>query len=274
MKNSCLFVMGSEGRGEQLLKTDQDNGLVIRDGYEPPADLPQVCERFSEALRSFGYPDCPGRIMVSNPKWCQSAAAFGAMVRHWLMLPDAESLMELAIFMDADAICGDDKLLEAVRGEIFKLVAGGDTLLGHFASAIDTFAESTGWWNRILSLGGEDKDTLNLKKIGIFPLVHGVRSMALEQRLRETSTADRINALVGAGKLGREMGEQLIETLQFFMTLRLKAGLAELELGRPVSGGVRVDSLTSLDRSLLKDALAEVKRFKSTLRYRYHLDTM
>ena len=64
--NSCLFVMGSEGRGEQLLKTDQDNGLVLRDGYEPPVDLQAICKRFSTTLGDFGYPECPGRVMVNN----------------------------------------------------------------------------------------------------------------------------------------------------------------------------------------------------------------
>jgi CBS domain-containing protein len=58
--NSCLFVMGSEGRGEQLLKTDQDNGLVLRDGYAPPADLDAICHAFSAVLQRFGYPECPG----------------------------------------------------------------------------------------------------------------------------------------------------------------------------------------------------------------------
>ena len=69
VENSCLFVMGSEGRGEQLLKTDQDNGLVLRDGYAAPPELDAICQRFSEVLASFGYPECPGRIMVSNPDW-------------------------------------------------------------------------------------------------------------------------------------------------------------------------------------------------------------
>ena len=78
--NSCLFVMGSEGRGEQLLKTDQDNGLVLRDGYECAHDLQAVCERFSQALADFGYPECPGRIMVNNPRWRGWAGPFGQEV--------------------------------------------------------------------------------------------------------------------------------------------------------------------------------------------------
>lgn len=69
LANSCLFVMGSEGRGEQLLKTDQDNGLLLRDSYAPPADLQNICQRFSDVLTSFGYPQCPGKIMLNNPLW-------------------------------------------------------------------------------------------------------------------------------------------------------------------------------------------------------------
>lgn len=73
---SCLFVMGSEGRGEQLLKTDQDNGLLLADDLAPPAQLPALCERFSAALADFGYPPCPGGIMLSRPAWRGAAAAF------------------------------------------------------------------------------------------------------------------------------------------------------------------------------------------------------
>ena len=73
--NSCLIVMGSEGRGEQILKTDQDNGLLLRDGFAT-AGLEQVTERFTAALIEFGYPPCPGNIMVSNPLWRQPLAGF------------------------------------------------------------------------------------------------------------------------------------------------------------------------------------------------------
>ncbi len=68
--NSCLIVMGSEGRGEQILKTDQDNALLLRDGFAT-AGIEQLTERFSAALIEFGYPPCPGNIMVSNPLWRQ-----------------------------------------------------------------------------------------------------------------------------------------------------------------------------------------------------------
>ncbi|HEY0824479.1 MAG TPA: DUF294 nucleotidyltransferase-like domain-containing protein [Ramlibacter sp.] len=276
--NSCLFVMGSEGRGEQLLKTDQDNGLVLRDGYACPHDLAAICQRFSDALAAFGYPECPGRIMVSNPQWRQPAKEFGETVRRWLLMPDAESLMALAIFIDARAVCGDAQLLAQVRGEVDRLFVDSDALISRFAAAIEAFEQGSGWWIRLFSLGDGDKAALDLKKAGIFPLVHGVRSLALEARLACTNTVERVEALCAMGKLPPELGAEVVDSLHFLMGLKLQSGLQALESGRDQGSGngrlVHLDSLTSLQRDLLKDALAVVKRFKATLRHRYRLDML
>ena len=272
VRQSCLFVMGSEGRGEQLLKTDQDNGLIWRDGYAPDADqVAQVCERFSAALARFGYPECPGRIMVSNPAWRMAAGQFAEKARGWLLMPEGDSLMNLAIFMDAHAVCGDVTLLEQVRQGVMQLANDNDALLARYAAAIDAFGNSTGWWNRLL---GDSSASMNIKKEGIFPLVHGIRSLAFAHRLHETGTAARIAALVQEGALSADMGHDLTESLSLFMGLRLKAGLAELEAGRVVSGAVDVARLSSLDRDLLKDALGVVKRFKALVRHRFRLDAL
>jgi CBS domain-containing protein len=271
--NSCLFVMGSEGRGEQLLKTDQDNGLILRDGFEVPGNLAELCQQFSNALTSFGYPECPGHIMVSNPQWRKSASDFGQMTRQWMIMPDGDSLMNLAIFMDAHTVCGDGHLLQEVQGGLMRLATDNDAVLARFAAAIDAFGSTTGWWNRLLGLSEAD-ERLNLKKEGTFPLVHGIRSLALAHRLTETSTAERIAALQALGKLPDAMAEDLLESLHFFMGLKLKAGLAELDTHQAVTGAIDVARLSSLDRDLLKDTLGVVKRFKTLLRQRFHLDAV
>ncbi len=275
--NSCLFVMGSEGRGEQLLKTDQDNGLILRDGYRPPADLAAINARFSQALASFGYPPCPGGIMLSRPGWCLPAADFGHQVRRWLMLPTPDSLMALAIFLDAHAVCGDANLLAQVRGELFKLSVDNDALLARFAAAVNAFDGDglgeglSGWWTRLF--GSDDAPALNLKKAGIFPLVHGVRALALAKHVRATGTAERIRLLAAAGQLPADLAAELVDSLHFFMRLKLDAGLAALAVGQ-ADPGVQVAQLGSLDRDLLKDTLGVVKRFKTLLRARFHLDAV
>lgn len=268
VQNSCLLVMGSEGRGEQLLKTDQDNALLLRDGYVPPDDLPAICARFSEALARFGYPPCPGNVMLSNATWRGTVQDFARRVRKWLVLPEADSLINLAVFMDAHAVCGDAELLASLRRQVFGMLAEDDAMMSRFAAVVDAFGDGTRWWRRMLG-GGEAN--LNVKKAGMFPLVHGVRSMALAERIDATSTEARIRALQEAGALDAETAQELTESLHFFMGLRLKAGLDEMDRGQPVSGKVDLAGLTPLERDLLKDALAAVRRFRAQLRLRFRL---
>ena len=268
VQNSCLLVMGSEGRGEQLLKTDQDNALLLRDGYVAPDDLPAICARVSEALARFGYPPCPGHVMLSNATWRGTVQDFARRVRKWLVLPEADSLINLAVFMDAHAVCGDAELLASLRRQVFGMLADDDAMMSRFAAVVDAFGDGTRWWRRMLG-GGEAN--LNVKKAGMFPLVHGVRSMALAERIDATSTEARIRALHEAGALDAETAQELTESLHFFMGLRLKAGLDEMDRGQPVSGKVDLAGLTPLERDLLKDALAAVRRFRAQLRLRFRL---
>lgn len=272
--NSCLFVMGSEGRGEQLLKTDQDNALVWRDGYEPPADLAAICDRFSAALAQFGFPPCPGAIMVSNPAWRGSVDAFARRVRQWLISADGDAMMNLAIFFDAQAVAGDPRWLAVLQEEARRNAAHSDALLARFADAIESFGSHHGWWSRLWSLGDSSASRLNLKKEGIFALVHGVRSLALEAGLSETGTADRLQALAARGVVTPGQAGDWTQCLHFLMDLKLKAGLAEIDRGQGVSGEVDVAQLSTLERDLLKEALAVVRQFKAFMRQHFRLDSL
>lgn len=211
--------------------------------------------------------------MLSNPAWRRTAQDFAATLREWVWQPGGDNLMHLAIFMDAHAVAGDAALLAQVSDSLHQLATDNDALLGRFAAAIDAFEAHAGWLSKLFSLG-ETPPPLHLKKAGLFPLVHGVRSLALAHQIRATSTAARVQALVGLGALSPGEGEDLAEALHVFMALKLKAGLAEQEQARPVSGTVVVQQLSSLDRDLLKDALGVVKRFQQLLRTRFYLGAL
>jgi CBS domain-containing protein len=271
---SCLFVMGSEGRGEQILKTDQDNGLVLRNGTAGDAGVELACGAFSQALRSFGYPDCPGGIMISRPAWRQDVEAFSRTARRWLAMPDAHSLMNLAIFLDARPVCGDPALLEQVRDAVFELAAGSDAMLGRFAAAIDTFSESSGWWNRWLPHADSGRASIDLKKLGLFPLVHGVRSLALERRLRATGTVSRVHALQAAGVLTPAQARDITDSLHCFMELRLRRGLSAEGAAAASPNTVVPGQLATLEHRLLDAALDVVKQFRALLRQHFHLDAL
>ena len=153
-----------------------------------------------------------------------------------------------------------------------RLAVDNDAMLARFASSIDAFGSSQGWWNRLLGL--ETDHGVNLKKEGIFPLVHGVRSLAWAERLAPTSTVGRLEALVARSVLSAEMAADLTQSLHFLMGLKLKAGLDEMALQKPVSGNVQIQLLSALERDLLKDALSVVKKFKTLLRSRFKLDAL
>ena len=170
-------------------------------------------------------------------------------------------------------MAGDGALLAQVRRGLMDLATDSDALVARFAVAVEQFGGAASWWNRLLARG-DDTRHISLKKAGIFPIVHGVRSLALAKRATATGTAERVAALVADGTLDAALGEELVQSLHFLMGLRLQAGLAELDQGQPVTGNVDPQRLGSLERSLLKDALAVVKRFKSFLRLRLRLDAL
>jgi CBS domain-containing protein len=272
-QNSCLIVMGSEGRGEQILKTDQDNALLLRDGFEWPG-LDGVARRFNQALSAFGYPVCPGDIMVTNPLWRQPLAGFKQSINEWLLGADPHGPMHLAIFMDARAVAGDAGLLNQAQQHLSTLFQGNDALLARFAGAVEQFSEPGTWWDRLSTLRGREEQAFDLKKLGTFPIVHGIRALALEQHIDAQRTTERIHQLAAREQLAPEMARDLTDALHFLMGLKLKNNLRLRQMNEPAHHSVRLSELGTLERDLLKDSLAIIKRFKQHLRSHFKLDAL
>ncbi len=274
VENSCLLVMGSEGRGEQIVKTDQDNALLLRDGFEFEG-LQEITLRFSAALDTFGYPPCPGGIMLSRPLWCQSLSGFRASLSDWIHGADPDGPMNLAIFLDASAVIGDSELLAQARAHIDRVLADSDAFYARFASAVDRFGESGGWWSRLANvLGRDESEEVDLKKLGIFPVVHGARALALQYRVRDLSTAARLRALAARGRIDEALVRDLIDALHFLIGLKLRVNLHQRRLGQIPDNLVPLATLGTLERDSLKDSLAIVRRFRQWLHRHYRLDSL
>ncbi|MBV8680740.1 MAG: cyclic nucleotide-binding/CBS domain-containing protein [Aquitalea sp.] len=269
-QNSCMLVMGSEGRGEQILKTDQDNALILRDGFNHP-ELPALCDAFSAALASFGYPPCQGQIMVNNAAWRLTESQLQQQIQQWVYQPDGLALMNLAIYVDAEAVAGDASLLERSHNYLLQQLRDDASFFSRFARAIEQFDTPLGLFSHLLTKERNGKAVLDLKKGGIFPLVHGVRSLALEHGLAQCNTFDRLHALSEAGHLDKELASEIAESLSFLLTLKLSQGLQQLSLGQLPGNQVEPDQLSTLERDLLKDALAVVKKFRAQLRHHFRL---
>lgn len=275
--NSCLVVMGSEGRGEQIIRTDQDNALILRDGYSHP-DLEAATGAFTAALIEFGYPPCPGGIMLSRPLWRQPVAGFRDSLREWMFGSTAEGPMNLAIFLDAAPVAGDAGLLAELHADLRRLPAAGDIFLARFAAAIgqfgDGFGEGGGWWRRLPGMRGREATELDLKKLGTFPLVHGVRALALEYGVTELGTEARLRALAAAGRIDAALARDLVDALRCLMGLKLASNLRQLAAGRAPDNTLRLADLGAIERQSLKDSLAIVRRFRDWLGLHYRLDAL
>jgi CBS domain-containing protein len=268
----CLMIMGSEGRGEQTVRTDQDNGLLLASAA-PESELQAFRDAFTAALERFGFPPCPGNVMVRNPQWSQDIDGFIRQIRSWVMTPVEDSAMNLGIFFDAIAVAGRAELVERARDELIALMRGETAYLAHFARAIDQFeGASAGPFTSLMASVGVASGDIDVKKSGTFPIVHGIRTLAIDRGIKETPTVRRIAALTEAGTLGDALGRDLAGALRYFMEIRLRSQLRAMKSGQPHAEAiVRLGELSTRDRDLLRDGLRVVKRFREVIRNRYHL---
>lgn len=272
-ENTCVIVMGSEGRGEQIMRTDQDNALIIRNGFSHP-ELESYAERFNQTLATLGYPLCDGNIMMTNPIWRQPLNRFKSQVSQWFNASKAEYAIWLSALLDSAYVCGDERLLDSLREHLKVAHHNADGMFVRgFARAALQFGDVNQWWQKFAPLIGKPMpQDIDLKKAGIFPLVHGIRALALEKDIVDvTSTKARLGALVQAGVFNQKRAETLNEALEFFMSLRLAVALStDDKFARQVDP----NTLSALERDLLKECLNVVKSFKNELRQHYQLEVI
>lgn len=271
-ETGCLLLMGSEGRGEQTVRTDQDNAILLAQDV-PAIDLTQFREAFSGALERFGFPPCPGNVMVRNPLWSQTLEGFIRQLKVWVLSGDTDAAMNIAIFLDSVAVTGQPELLTRAKEALVDLMRGEAALMARFASLIETFATpSLGILNAIMATVGGGADEIDIKKAGIFPIVHGVRTLAIQQGILATPTAERIEALVEAGSLEPTFGRELTSALHVFMEFRLRSQLRALHTRTLQTESVlRLDEISTVERDILRDALRIVRQFREIIRNRYNL---
>lgn len=272
-RRSCLVVMGSEGRGEQILRTDQDNGVILEDGFMP-ADFAAIANRFTDAMIACGFPACPGEVMVRNPRWAKPLADWQADLLQWITHPSEQTVMDMAIFYDANAIAGDASLLVRAKDRLHELLRGNKQLQRRFAKAIDSFETPIGILGKLIVQKDAHGNRLDIKKGGVFPIVHGIRALALEQELRETGTVARARRLIELGVLDQKLGAQLIDAFSALLALRLQARLERLRLHQVPDDLVDPGEFTKLERDALKESLIIAKKLKEVIRHHFQLNLL
>ena len=263
----CILVLGSEGRGEQILKTDQDNAIILDNEHDREAVLP-LLQQLHQALLDFGYPPCPGGVMFINDSWIHTVEGWQERVDRWLHSGKSDAMMNMAIFMDGEPVCGNPELFWPIKAS-WQL----ETLRSSIVSA--RFAKSALQFETPLTFLGnirEDHGKIDIKKGAIFPLVHGVRALAFEHAIDECNSLERLAILTEKGVLDSETAQGLRDALVFFLRVRLRQQLESETPNRGLSQQLDINQLRSVDRNMLRHALHRVKKFKQQLVQHFHLE--
>lgn len=269
--NWCWIALGSEGRYEQTLATDQDNGLIFADGQAADAEtmrgrLLPFARAVNDGLDACGFPLCRGEVMARNPRWCLSLGEWHEQFAGWIRDPQPEALLKAAIFFDFRPVYGMDSLAEALRGRLFDLTRDNSRFLRMLAETALAAGPPLGLLRDfVLEEGGAHRGTLNLKLSGARLFVDAARVISLATATAHTGTEQRLRQ--GGARLNMPGGEidALVEAFYFIQLLRLRGhdGAAP--------NHVDPDTLNEVDRRILKECFRQARKLQSRLALDYRL---
>ncbi len=271
----CWLALGSEGRVEQTLNTDQDNGLVFavpegRSADEVRAVLLPFTGRINRALAECGFPLCGGEVMASNPKWCLSLDEWQATFADWIDRGDPTALLYSTIFFDFRPLFGAEHLAAELREWLADAARKNARFLYQMAANALRNEPPLGLVRDFVT---QDGNTLDLKLNGLTPFVDAARIYALASGGVQTNTVGRLRELVANDQLRSEDAEAWIEAFLYIQMLRLRQHHAQCEQGAELTNRLDPDTLNNLDRRILKEAFRQARKLQTKLGLDYRLRT-
>jgi CBS domain-containing protein len=266
----CWLALGSEGRGEQTLATDQDNAIIfvapdsVAERLRSRHELLAFAREVNAALDTLGFPLCKGKIMASNPQWCLTADEWRATFLQWLSEPTPPALLNANIFFDFRPLFGDstlaDDLLSWLHGYsrdstmFLRLMVANALQTEPPLGLIRTFAVSD-------KPGREG--TIDLKKRGARVFVDAARVFALAFGLRETGTAERLRKAGVAIRADARHVEATVDAFEYLQVLRLRAQ----EHPHPTNPN-RIDpyALNEIDQRMLRETFRQARKLQQRLK--------
>jgi CBS domain-containing protein len=275
-ENFAFVVLGSEGRREQTLTTDQDNAIIYADnlGADEIARIEAFSVKLIDSLIEIGVPACPGGIMAKNAIWRRSFSEWQDVLYRWLTNPLPENILNGSMFFDLRTIYGDTKLEQGLKEQLINHFSQEKMFLTRSAANVNRFTPPLSLFGNIkVEHSEEHRGQLDVKKAGIFAITEGVKALAMEAGIMDGGTRERIEALVDKGVLKRKMADDLNASYNFLVFLRLRCQVDAIRTGRELSNYITLAKLNHMEKGRLKLAFEEVNEFHEFLRvhFRVHL---
>ncbi len=273
----ALFVVGSGGRREMLLRPDQDNGIVLSDppgGVAPDEAARQwfagFTQRVNTALDQVGYALCRGDIMARSQRWSDTLGRWRERIDNVAAQATAPAARWANIAFDFDWLHGDERLLQDLRRHLLAVLDREDRLLRAMQRDDADGEPAIGWFNRLLMADDEGRrGRVDLKRNGLRLIVDGARIYALGAGIAATHTGDRLAALVRQGVLSADFADSVAAANEQLTDLLLEHQLRQVEAGKEPDALVEVQRLEPIGRESLRMAMRAVRRFQDRLQHDY-----
>jgi CBS domain-containing protein len=271
----CWMTLGSDGRREQVTRTDQDTALVYED---PPGQEKVHAGQYFRKLAGFvtdgldacGYARCPGNTMASNPRWCQPLARWYGYFHDWIRVPKPDALLHASIFFDFRPAAGDPALTDELRHSILGELRRDRTCLVLMAGHSTQHPPPLTMFRRpALETSGAHAGKFDIKLRAMKPLVEAARVLAIDAgAIGVTNTIDRFCAAALAEPSSSSLCGDGRSAYEFFLSFRQKYGTAD--------GGrfLDINGIPSAEYNEFRDALLLVNGVMRGMRVRYQLDVL
>jgi len=268
----AFIVMGSEGRMEQTLKTDQDNSIIF-ENLEPQfveksyQYFQKIGEYVCDNLNNIGFRYCEGEIMAKNLKWTQPLSVWKEYFQDWITSGDPQSILDSSIFFDFRCIYGSTKLTDELRGHINEISENKAAFLYHLTQSVLKFKPPVGTFGNIVS--SQDSKilkTIDVKKI-LMPVTGFVRIYALKNTINETNTLLRIEKLYSEGVINKNMYDNLVLSYNYLMISRFKSQVSQVLNNNQPDNYLDINELTEIERVTLKKIFSEISNLQTKLSF-------
>lgn len=264
----CWLALGSEGRCEQTLSADQDNGVIFSVPAGATVDqvrarLLPVVQGINRSLDACGFALCKGDIMAGNPQWCLSLDEWDAAFANWIHRGDAPVLLNASIFFDFRALYGADHLARELRQRLSARLKGNRLFLRHMAANALHNTPPLGLLRDFVV--SEADHSIDLKINGITHFVDAARIYALAADVGETNTARRLQQVARTWRWDATQVSAWIDAFFFLQMLRLRLHREQIERGEPLGNRIDPDQLNELDRRILKEAFRQARKLQALL---------
>ena len=264
----CWVALGSQGRLETGLQSDQDNAIILHDAVLPEHRpyFEELARKVVDGLAECGYRRCPGDMMASNPQWNQPLKVWGSYFSRWINEPTPDALLNAQTFFDMRPVYGDNQLFAQLQGAVAKRTPNATRFQTHLATQAQRFQPPLGFFRDfVLEHEGEHLNTLDVKAGGITAIVQMARLFALANGVREVNTLARLRSAASLGALSEENAADLADSFEFINYVRIRHQVRQIRAGQQPDNHIAPSELSSFEKRHLREAFTIIRKMQGAL---------